>query len=113
MKHDIMLIDGPHHPNAFDCVAVQPRRGDFDVKCPVCKGHGQWNVELHHHFRSKRETCPTCLGEGWLETGGATPVPDIVLGEHGQPMWIIRYIPLDNSEHCVGDRCLIKPQTLS
>jgi hypothetical protein len=47
--------------------------------------------------RSKREVCPDCRGDGWIETSGdATAVQDIVM-VNGQPQWVTRYVPIDNS----------------
>jgi len=83
---------------------VQPRRGNLDAPCPSCKGRGQYNIELHPHGRSKREACPDCGGEGWIETSGdATAVFDIIL-VNGQPQWTTRYVPIDNSHLAPGTR---------
>ena len=96
MSHGaITVLSGPQDPRAHEGIPVQSRRGNLDVPCPACKGRGQYNVELHPHGRSKREACPECGGEGWIETSGdAIAIFDIVLVD-GQPQWITRYVPFD------------------
>jgi hypothetical protein len=104
--HDIVHCDGPHHPRALEGIPVQPRRGDLDTICPTCQGRGQWNREIHGHGRSKREPCPTCHGDGWLETSGdATPIPDIVV-VNGHAQWTVRYVHLDHGD--LADRNLVR-----
>jgi hypothetical protein len=97
MSHGpIIVLSGPQDPRAYEGIPVQPRRGDLDLPCPTCKGRGQYNVELHPHGRSKREVCPDCRGDGWIETSGdATAVADIVMVD-GHPQWVTRYVPIDN-----------------
>lgn len=98
MSHGpVIVLSGPQDPRAHEGIPVQARRGDLDLPCPTCQGRGQYNVELHPHGRSKREVCADCRGDGWIETSGdATAVPDIVL-VNGQPQWVTRYVPIDNS----------------
>lgn len=102
-----VMIDSFEHPRAFEGIPQIAKHGDLDEVCPTCHGHGQRNTEIHAHFRSKRQPCELCLGEGWIETSGdATPIPDIILVD-GQPQWITRYVPFDNSLVCASGRCLI------
>ncbi|MGH6614898.1 hypothetical protein [Sphingomonas sp.] len=92
---DVILCAGPDSPHAFDIVPLQPRNGALDARCPVCKGHGQWNIEIDLvSFRCKRASCGHCLGAGWVETGD-DPVmqPDIVLTPDGHPQWTMIEIP--------------------
>lgn len=98
MSHGpIAILTGPQDPRALEGIPVQPRRGDLDVPCPTCAGRGQYNTELHPHGRSKRQPCPDCHGHGWIEVSGdAMPVVDIVC-VNGQPQWVTRYAPIDNS----------------
>jgi hypothetical protein len=106
MSHGpVVFLSGPQDPRALEGIPVRGRHGDLDVPCPTCKGRGQYNVELHPHGRSKREVCPDCRGDGWIETtGDATAIPDIVL-VNGQPQWVTRYVPIDNSHlHRPGDK---------
>lgn len=90
----IVVCQGPDSPHAFDNVPLLPRGGTLDARCAVCRGHGQWNVELDLvSFRCKRAICDHCLGAGWVETGGdPVSVPDIVRSADGHPMWIVRDI---------------------
>jgi len=71
----------------------------LDAKCPVCRGHGQWNVEIDLvSFRCKRAICDRCGGAGWIETGGdPVAVADIVMAPEGYPKWIVRLEPRDPS----------------
>lgn len=103
-----VLIDGFAHPRAFEGIPRIAKHGQLDEECPTCAGHGQRNTEIHAHFRSKRQPCDDCLGEGWIETSGdATPVPDIIIGPSGEPQWIIRWVPFDNAALARNGRCLI------
>lgn len=90
----IVHIADPDSPHAFDVIPLQPRDGALDVYCPVCKGHGQWNVEIDlANFRSIRAICELCFGAGWIETGtDLVAVPDIVMTPEGYPMWVLRTI---------------------
>jgi hypothetical protein len=87
MSHASQLIHctGPDSPAAFDLITLQPRRGNPDAHCPVCRGHGQWNIEIDTvSFRSKRATCARCYGQGWVETGhDPIGVLDIVMTPEG------------------------------
>jgi len=86
---------GPDSPHAFDNVGLQPRNGSLDARCPLCRGHGQWNVEIDLvSFRCKRAICGRCLGAGWVETGSdPIALADIELSPDGDPMWVTRYVP--------------------
>ena len=109
MAHEaIKLEGGPNDPHAYDNISTKYRPGDFDEVCPTCQGHGYWNIELHGHGRVKTAGCDHCLGNGWLETNGATPIPDIIRGPTGEPMWITRWVPLDQKHYEPVDRPLIK-----
>lgn len=90
----IVTCAGPDAPHAFDHIPLRPRHGALDEMCPVCRGHGAWNVEIDLiSHRSKRESCEDCHGAGWIETG-ADPVTghDIAMTEHGYPAWGTREI---------------------
>jgi hypothetical protein len=92
---NIVLCAGPESPHAFDIIPLQPRNGALDARCPVCRGHGQWNVEIDLvSFRCKRAICERCHGAGWIETG-QDPVghPDIVMTPEGYPKWVVRSGP--------------------
>lgn len=82
-------------PLAFFNIPLLPRNGSLDAPCPVCKQHGQWNVELDTiSMRCKRAACDNCYGSGWIETGNdARAVPDIIMTPEGYPKWIVRYLP--------------------
>ncbi|MBB3691829.1 hypothetical protein [Sphingomonas sp. BK580] len=102
MPHASHVVEcaGPDCPHAFDIIPLQPRNGALDARCPVCHGHGQWNVEIDLvSFRCKRAVCPRCLGAGWVETG-SDPVghPDIVMNAGGYPEWVVAYAPADAAE---------------
>lgn len=97
MAHDtnIILCDGPDSAHAFDNIALKPRNGALDAKCPVCHGFGEWNAEIDLvSFRCKRDICDHCHGAGWIETGN-DPVgfPDVELSPDGHPQWVVNYIP--------------------
>ena len=85
---------GPDSPHAFDNVPLHPRNGTLDARCPLCRGHGQWNAEIDLvSFRCKRTICGVCLGSGWIETGtDPIAISDIVRGERGEPRWVTRYV---------------------
>ena len=89
---------GPDAPHAFDIIPLKPRNGTLDARCPVCRGHGEWNTELDLvSFRCKRAICERCLGAGWVETG-SDPIgfPDIELSPDGNPEWVVRYVPRED-----------------
>ena len=95
---NIVHCDGADSPHAFDIVPEKPRNGSLDAKCPVCHGHGEWNVEIDLvSFRCKRAICDRCLGAGWVETGtDPIALPDIELSADGHPHWVTRYIPRED-----------------
>ena len=86
---------GPDSPHAFDNVPLLPRNGTLDARCPICRGHGQWNTVIDLvSFRCTRAVCDPCYGAGWVETGDdPVGLPDIVLAPEGYPTWIVRYVP--------------------
>jgi len=96
---NIVHCAGPDDSHAFDNVPICARNGMLDAKCPVCRGHGQWNVEIDLvSFRCKRAICDRCGGAGWIETGGdPVAVADIVMAPEGLPKWIVRLEPRDPS----------------
>lgn len=98
----IHILSGPADARAHEGIPAQPRRRLLDVACPTCLARGQYNTELHPHGRSKREACPDCGGEGWLETSGdLTEVFDIVAVD-GQAQWVTRYVAIDNQRLYAG-----------
>ncbi len=102
MAHEkrIVTCTGPGDPHCFDGIGKLTRRGELDKLCPVCSGHGEWNVEIDLvSQRAKRRFCPKCDGRGWIETGDdLVPSPDIVMSDKGYPMWTTRYDPSDDRE---------------
>ena len=100
MPHETRIVTcaSPQDAHALDGIPILPRSGAFDVECPVCAGHGQWNYEFDLvSQRSKRSLCPKCDGRGWIETGDdMVPSPDIALSEDGDPMWVTRLEPSDD-----------------
>lgn len=102
MAHDSRIVTcvGPGDPHAFDGIPLQPCTGELDRCCPICGGHGQWNVEFDlASQRSKRSICDKCDGRGWIETGDdMVPAPDIELGPGGAPQWVTRLAPSDDRE---------------
>jgi hypothetical protein len=102
---NVVQCDGPNSPHAFDIIPLQPRNGTLDAKCPICKGHGQWNTEIDLvSFRCKRAVCDYCKGAGWIETGN-DPVghADIVMSPNGYPQWVVAFEPRQDPEHAVAD----------
>lgn len=92
---NIVHCDGPDCPHAFDIIPLKSRNGTLDARCPVCRGYGEWNIEIDLvSFRCKRAICDRCLGGGWIETGD-DPVgfPDIELTPEGYPQWVTNYVP--------------------
>ena len=89
---NIVRCADPDSPHALDNVPLQPRNGTLDARCPICKGHGQWNAEIDLvSFRCERAICGHCLGAGWVETGSdVVGIPDIVRSPEGHPRWIVR-----------------------
>jgi len=109
---NIVLCEGPDSAHAFDIISLKPRNGMLDALCPVCHGHGEWNVEIDLvSFRSKRAVCDRCLGAGWVETG-SDPVglPDIELSPEGTPRWVTNYVPRqDVADEDLSDGNLLAP----
>jgi hypothetical protein len=109
---NIVHCDGPDSPHALDVIALKPRNGMLDARCPVCRGYGEWNVEIDLvSFRSKRVICDRCHGAGWVETG-EDPVgfPDIELSSTGHAQWITRYVPREDvAESDVSDGNRLTP----
>jgi hypothetical protein len=101
---NIIVCEGPDSPHAFDIVPLQPRNGTLDAECPVCRGHGQWNVEIDLvSFRCKRSICGRCYGAGWVETGiDPIALPDIERSAEGYPAWVTRYITSEEAETITG-----------
>jgi hypothetical protein len=91
---NVVRCDGPDSPHAFDLVPLCPRNGSLDARCPICRGHGQWNTEIDLvSFRCARAICPHCDGAGWVETGDdPVGVPDIVMAPEGYARWIVRFV---------------------
>ncbi len=102
MSHEKRIVhcSSPTDPHAFHGIPLQPRKGDLDVKCPVCAGHGQWNIEIDLvSQRCKRAVCDKCDGRGWIETGDdLVPSHDIHMSDKGYPMWVTRLDPSDDRE---------------
>jgi hypothetical protein len=100
MRHASNLVHpaGPDAPHAFDIIPLKPRNGALDARCPVCRGHGEWNSEIDLvSFRCKRAICDRCHGAGWVETGSdPVALPDIELSPEGHPQWVTRYIPRED-----------------
>ena len=96
----IVYCTGPQDPHALHGISVRPRTGDLETLCPVCAGHGQWNVQIDLvSQRSIRQACPKCDGRGWIETGDdLVPSHDIVRSPEGHPQWVTRLDPSDDAE---------------
>lgn len=96
MAHPSKIVHcaGPESPHAFDHIPIKARRDALDATCPVCKGHGAWNTEIDLiSHRSKRHSCETCHGSGWIETGDdPVAVPEITMSPQGYPKWGTRMI---------------------
>lgn len=107
MAHETRIITctGPQDPHAFDGIPRLPRSGALDRVCPLCAGHGQWNVEFDlASQRSKRCLCPKCDGRGWIETGDdPVPSPDIACAPGESPRWVTRWAPSDDREPGAAD----------
>lgn len=116
MSHpsNVAYCTGPDSPHAFDLVPLQPRNGSLDARCPVCHGHGQWNVEIDLvSFRCKRAACGQCLGAGWVETGDdPIGIPDIVRTPEGYPKWIVQFVEKegDNAPAGPGHGLAVDPE---
>lgn len=96
----IILCVGPDAPHALHGIPLQARTGDLDERCPLCAGHGQWNIEIDLvSQRSKRHVCDKCDGRGWIETGqDLVPSHDVVMSPEGYPQWVTRLDASDDSE---------------
>lgn len=97
---NIVYPAGPAAPHAFDIIPLKPRNGTLDARCPVCRGHGEWNTEIDLvSFRCKRAICDRCMGAGWVETGSdPVRIPDIELSPQGNPHWVTHCIPREDAE---------------
>lgn len=95
---DLVHCAGPDSPHAFDIIPLKPRNGALDVRCPVCRGHGEWNSEIDLvSFRCVRVACARCFGAGWVETGDdALAFPDIERAPGAAPHWVTRYVARDD-----------------
>jgi hypothetical protein len=91
----IVTCSGPHDPHALHGISVQLRSGDLDIMCAECAGHGQWNIEIDlASQRSKRQSCGSCEGRGWIETGNdMVRSHDIIMTDEGYPKWVVRLDP--------------------
>jgi hypothetical protein len=102
MSHTSRVVhcSGPQDPHALHGISPCPRTGDLDALCPTCAGHGQWNIEIDlASQRSKRQSCDTCDGRGWIETGDdMVSAHDIIMTEEGYPKWVIRLAPPDRDD---------------
>lgn len=109
---NIVRCDGPDCAHAFDIIPLKPRNGALDARCPICRGHGEWNVEIDLvSFRCRRAICERCLGAGWIETGD-DPVgfPDIELDADGHAKWVVNYVPrVDVADADVASGNLLEP----
>jgi len=83
------------HPDAFLDLEIQPHPaiedpthppGDW-LHCPVCKGHGMWNLVLNEYpdmevpqDRHFKQICGQCHGWGWVRrnTPDATCIHEYV-----------------------------------
>lgn len=102
MAHEkrIVTCTGPLDAHALDGIPQCLRHGELDRICPICLGHGQWNIEFDLiSQRSKRHICDGCDGRGWIETGD-DPVPshDIVRHADGHPQWTVRMETSDDRD---------------
>jgi DnaJ-class molecular chaperone len=95
----IVTCTGPGDPHALHGISVLPRKGDLDMLCPVCAGHGEWNCEIDlASQRSKRQFCGKCDGRGWIETGeDMVPSHAVEMSAHGYPAWVTRLDPSDDA----------------
>ena len=61
----------------FDDMPIMPRetclaKGNDVILCPVCKGHGGWNLRLkaYRDGGNFQASCGQCNGWGWVEKDG-------------------------------------------
>lgn len=58
----------------FDGIKIKPRQTctcndpTKVVECPVCHGHGNWNIDLHAYGKNQhfQAFCSQCWGWGWV-----------------------------------------------
>lgn len=76
-----MFMDATHEKAFVDFPekSTQPSHLPNSQECPVCKGHGGWNLRLNayplhgyadtpenrHRYTHFRANCPQCNGYGW------------------------------------------------
>lgn len=63
----------PGDPDSFLGYEIKEQRTPEYVLCPVCSGHGGWNLRVHaygpdRHFRAH---CDQCSGYGWTRPENA------------------------------------------
>ena len=87
-------LNGPTDPRAFENLCIMQCPPYADALCPVCKGHGAYNVVLNAGgpMRHKFVDCDNCNGDGWVERDGEHHMADIVL-INGRPQWVITLCP--------------------
>jgi len=61
----------PNDKGAFKDIRKRRPTKERPVECPLCKGHGMWNLELDaygkgDHFRA---SCSQCHGWGFVQPG--------------------------------------------
>ena len=78
----------PTDPEAFVDFTRKEPAYDYTKECPVCKGHGGWNIELNaykmpngyedtpenrHLYVHYRASCSHCNGWGYVEESNNCP----------------------------------------
>lgn len=63
----------PGDPDSFLDFEVKEQRKPDYVLCPVCQGHGGWNLRVHayRHGDHFRAFCDQCSGSGWCHPDNA------------------------------------------
>ncbi len=63
-------------PNAtnFDGIEIKDKPNwttEKQIYCPLCHGHGEWNLELNAYGpgRNFQAVCSQCNGYGWVKKG--------------------------------------------